>query len=145
MTVARVVRGPRSTAPLLVHDTATRGRRRLALGLLAKLRGWDPVLVAVDVSLADALDGQLDRCRVVRPHEFVRHWERWTAQRSVFAAAGGGPLGPWSHVYLLARPDALRRVRELARQRLVVLAAVPGTGLGDSRDIGRQTESPCAA
>ncbi|WP_369372705.1 AAA family ATPase [Promicromonospora sp. Populi] len=145
MTVARVVRGPRSTAPLLVHDTATRGRRRLALGLLARLRGWDPVLVAVDVSLADALDGQLDRCRVVRPHEFVRHWERWTAQRSVFAAAGGGPLGPWSHVYLLARPDALRRVRELARQRLVVLAEMPETGLetgfGGSRDVAR----PCAA
>jgi hypothetical protein len=59
-TLARLARGPRSTAPLLVHDTATRVRRREALGLIARLRGWDPVLVAVDVSLAEALDGQLD-------------------------------------------------------------------------------------
>lgn len=116
-TLLYLLRGARSDAPLLVHDTATRERRRETLGLVARLRGWDPVLVAVDVSLAEALDGQLDRGRIVRPEEFVRHWERWTAQRPAFAAAGGGARGPWSGVYLMARCDALRQVRELARRR----------------------------
>jgi hypothetical protein len=121
-TLLYLLRGPRSDAPLLVHDTATRERRRETLGLLARLRGWDPVLVAVDVSLAEALDGQLDRGRVMRPEEFVRHWERWTAQRSALAAADGGPRGPWSGVYLMARCDAFRQVRELARRRSGVQA-----------------------
>ena len=76
------------------------------------------VLVAVDVSLAEALDGQLDRGRVVRPEQFVRHWSRWTAQRAAFAGADGGPRGPWSGVYLMARCDAFRQVRDLARWRV---------------------------
>lgn len=143
-TMARLARGPRSLAPLLVHDTATRARRRETLGLLARLRGWDPVLVAVDVSLAEALDGQLDRGRVVQPEEFVRHWERWTTQRSALAAADGGPRGPWSGVYLMARCDAYRRVREMARARSLVLAAArPGTD-----DVASRTsavDQPCAA
>ncbi|GAA4711410.1 hypothetical protein GCM10023198_37790 [Promicromonospora umidemergens] len=121
VTVWRILRGPLSGVPLLVHDTATRGRRREALGLLARSRGWDPVLVAVDVSLAEALDGQLDRGRVVRPEQFVRHWSRWTAQRPAFAVADGGPRGPWSGVYLMARCDAFRQVRELARRRVAAL------------------------
>lgn len=122
VTMLRVLRGPRARGPLLVHDTATRGRRREALGLLARSRGWDPVLVAVDVSLAEALDGQLDRGRMVRPEQFVRHWSRWTAQRPAFAAADGGSRGPWSAVYLMARCDAFRQVRDLARRRVVVPA-----------------------
>lgn len=143
-TMARLARGPRSLAPLLVHDTATRARRRETLGLLARLRGWDPVLVAVDVSLAEALDGQLDRGRVVQPEEFVRHWERWTTQRSALAAADGGPRGPWSGVYLMARCDAYRRVREMARARSLVLAAArPGTDDAGSRTSA--VDQPCAA
>jgi hypothetical protein len=148
-TLARVVRGPRTTAPLLVHDTATRSLRREALGLLARARGWDPVLVAVDVSLAEALDGQLDRGRVVRPDEFVRHWERWSAQRSALAAVDGGPRGPWSSVYLMARCDAYRRVRELARLRSLALAALASS---DAAASGARAEPrtraaghPCAA
>jgi hypothetical protein len=123
-----------------VHDTATRERRRETLGLVARLRGWDPVLVAVDVSLAEALDGQLDRGRVVRPDEFVRHWERWSTQRSALAAVDGGRRGPWSGVYLMARCDAFRRVRELARQRSVVL--VPDRSPVRS---GSPAGRPCAA
>lgn len=145
VTLAYLARGPRSDAPLLVHDTATRERRREALGLLGRLRGWDPVLVAVDVSLVEALDGQLDRGRVVRPEEFLRHWERWSVQRSALAAVDGGDRGPWSAVYLMARCDAFRRVRELTRQRSVVLvpdrAAVRAAGSGAGSGAGR----PCAA
>jgi len=138
-TVLNLLRRPRSDTPLLVHDTATRERRRETLGLLARLRGWDPVLVAVDVSLSEALDGQLDRGRVVRPEGFVRHWERWTAQRSALAAADGGPRGPWSGVYLMARCDAFRQVRELARRRTVVLVTGgPETVRGQALDSDRR-------
>lgn len=140
-TVVLLVRGPRSGGPLLVHDTATRQHRRESLGLLARVFGWDPVLVAVDVSLADALDGQLDRGRVVQPDEFVRHWERWTAQRSMLAAAAGGPLGPWSGVYLMARCDALGHVRDLVRRR----SAAPATARAAVRPAASPTGRPCAA
>ncbi|MEV0891104.1 AAA family ATPase [Promicromonospora sp. NPDC050262] len=140
-TVLSLLAGPRSGRPLLVHDTATRERRRELLGLLARRCGWDPVLVAVDVSLAEALDGQLDRGRVVQPDEFVRHWERWTAQRSLLAAAAGGPRGPWSAVHLMERCDAFGQVRDLVRRRSVVVAArrpEPAPG-------GARAANPCAA
>ncbi len=141
-TVLHLVRGPRATGPLLLHDTATRERRRELLGAAARWFGWDPVLVAVDVSLADALDGQLDRGRVVQPDEFVRHWVRWTAQRSILAAADGGPRGPWSGVYLMERCDALGKVRDLARRRSLVLAASrPDPAL----EAAARASSPCAA
>lgn len=140
-TVLYLVAGARSGRPLLVHDTATRERRRELLGLAARLRGWDPVLVAVDVSLAEALDGQLDRGRVVQPDEFVRHWERWTAQRSLLAAAGGGPRGPWSAVHLMARCDAFGQVRDLVRRRSVVVAA----SRAGSGPAGAPAARPCAA
>lgn len=144
-TVAVVLRGPRTGAPLLVHDTATRPRRLRALGLLGRLRGWDPVLVAVDVSLAQALDGQLDRGRVVEPQEFVRHWERWTPLRPVLEAAGGGPLGPWSSVHLMARGDAFRTVHDLVARRSR-LAGVAGTGGRAGRPSGSgPVGAPCAA
>ena len=140
VTLLYLLRGPRSDAPLLVHDTATRERRRESVGLLARVRGWDPVLVAVDVSLEDALDGQLDRGRVVRPEQFVRHWERWTTQRATLAAADGGPCGPWSGIYLMARCEAFRQVRELARRRTVV-AARPGPGPGRTQARGHVSAS----
>lgn len=141
-TVLHLVRGPRASRPLLVHDTATRERRRELLGLAARWFGWDPVLVAVDVSLADALDGQLDRGRVVQPDEFVRHWERWTAQRSVLAAVGGGPRGPWSGVYLVERCEALSTVSDLVRRRSLVVA--PGRAVPAVPEAARAV-SPCAA
>ncbi|MFD7307812.1 AAA family ATPase [Promicromonospora sp. NPDC059942] len=140
-TVLYLLAGPRSGRPLLVHDTATRERRRELLGLLARLCGWDPVLVAVDVSLAEALDGQLDRGRVVQPDEFVRHWERWTAQRSLLAAAAGGPRGPWSAVHLMERCDAFGQVRDLVRRRSVVVAA----SRPEPAPAAARGANPCAA
>lgn len=141
-TLARVVRGPRTTAPLLVHDTATRPLRRAALGRLARVRGWGPVLVAVDVPLADALDGQLDRGRVVRPHEFARHWERWSVQRAAFWVGDGGARGPWASVHLMDRPGALRQVRELAmRQSPAFVSDRAGARVVESGRPG----TPCAA
>ncbi len=139
-TVLYLVRGPRSGRPLLLHDTATRERRRDLLGLLARWSGWDPVLVAVDVSLGDALDGQLDRGRVVQPDEFVRHWERWTAQRSMLASAAGGPQGPWSAVYLMERCDAFGQVRDLVLHSSPVVVGSRADGLD-----GPGQANPCAA
>ncbi|MCP2265385.1 hypothetical protein APR03_002741 [Promicromonospora thailandica] len=143
-TVARVVRGPRTSVPLLVHDTATRPVRRRALGLLARARGWEPVLVAVDVSLTDALDGQLDRGRVVRPQQFVRHWERWTVQRPRLTAVADGARGPWSDVHVLSRARALDQVRELARRAPAVVPAGVGAGAATSMAPARPG-TPCAA
>lgn len=142
-TLVSVLRGPRTGArAVLVHDTATRERRRKALGLLARLGGWDPVLMVVDVSLADALDGQLDRGRVVRPDEFVRHWERWTSQRSFLEAASGSPRGPWSDVQVTSRGHAFAQLRALVRQRLAQSATVDD----EPRQVGAQgVGTPCAA
>lgn len=140
-TAVRLVRGPRTSAPVLVHDTATRPLRREVLGLLARVRGWTPVLVAVDVSLADALDGQLDRGRLVEPHEFLRHWERWSTQRSALASVDGGPRGPWQSVRLLARTEALRQVRDLAMRRTSAVEPVVAAQAIEPGRSGR----PCAA
>lgn len=85
---------------LLVHDTATRRRRREALLRLASWRGWDVTLLLVDVSREDALRGQHVRGRVVGQESFERHWRRWlrlraapgTAARTVLTdRAGVGP------------------------------------------------------
>jgi hypothetical protein len=66
---------------LLVHETATRRRRRESLLRLASWRGWEPTLVLVDVGRADALLGQHDRGRMVDPAAFDRHWRRWLRLR----------------------------------------------------------------
>lgn len=76
-----VLAGP-ADRTLLVHDTATRRRRRESLLRLASWRGWDPLLLLVDVDRADALLGQHDRGRMVDPASFDRHWERWLRLRA---------------------------------------------------------------
>lgn len=140
-TVARLVRGPRGAVPLLVHDTATRRLRRRALGLLARARGWDPVLVAIDVPLEDALDGQLDRGRVLTPHHFVRHWQRWAAQRDRLAGETAGHGGPWAAVHVLSRPEALEQVRCLAARARAVAPARDRVAVA----AGTRSDAPCAA
>jgi len=142
LTLLYLVRGPRRDAPLLVHDTATRVLRLESLGRIARWRGWTPVLVTVDASLDEALDGQLDRGHVLRPSAFARHWERWSARRATYAAADGGPSGPWSAVHLKPRCEAYQQVHALAMKR----SAVPAAGrtarvAAESRAPGR----PCAA
>lgn len=140
-TLARLLRGPRGAVPLLVHDTATRRLRRRALGLLARVRGWDPVLVALDVALEDALDGQLDRDRVMGPHRFVRHWQRWVSQRDRLTTETAGRGGPWSAVHVLSRSEALEQVRCLAARARAVVPARDRVPVA----AGARSDAPCAA
>ncbi|WP_223399734.1 ATP-binding protein [Nocardioides rotundus] len=73
--------GPRLGRTVLIHDTATRPRRREALLGLARRRGWDVSLLLVEVSRATALTGQLERGRLAPAHAFERHWRRWLGLR----------------------------------------------------------------
>lgn len=69
----RILRG----RTLLIHDTATRRRRREAFLSLARARGWDVDLLLIDVTRLQAVTGQVQRGRLVAPHSFDRHWRRW--------------------------------------------------------------------
>ncbi len=109
LVVALLLRGPTSfRRTLLVHDPATRRRRRTWTGRLARWRGWDPVLVVVDVSRGTALAGQHARRRVLAPRAFDRHWRRWEEQRPhlVAAAEHGRGDGPWAAVQVVDRRTA---------------------------------------
>jgi predicted kinase len=108
-TLVQVLRGPgRSGAALVVHDPATRVRRRWLTGQLARSRGWDPVLVILDVSSQAARAGQHERGRVVAGRVYARHWRRWQSQRPAMVATheSGLPDGPWSRVYVVSRATA---------------------------------------
>ena len=110
VVLALVLRGPTASLQvLLVHDPATRRRRRSWTGRLARWRGWDPVLVVVDVSRGTALEGQLARRRVLAPRAFDRHWRRWEADRPrlVDLARSGRGEGPWSAVHVVDRGTAV--------------------------------------
>ncbi|MBA8794462.1 hypothetical protein FHX74_002081 [Friedmanniella endophytica] len=94
---------------LVVHDPCTRPFRLRALGRLAESRGWRTRLVLVDVDRTDALAGQRDRGRVVRPDSFARHWERWQRLRSELTvpfAPEPDWVEPWDAVALVHRDDA---------------------------------------
>lgn len=120
-TLRAVLRGPAAypDGVLFVHDPATRSGRREALARLARWCGWQPVLVLVDVPRQAALDGQVERGRVVRARSFARHWERSAAQRSGLAdaVATRRPVGSWAEVHLVDRSTALPAVRRLLRSR----------------------------
>lgn len=106
-----VLRGPTATRrTLLVHDPATRRRRRTWIGHLARRRGWEPVLVLVDVPRATALAGQHSRRRVLGRRAFDRHWQRWQHERPglLALARDGREDGPWSSVQVLDRRAAHR-------------------------------------
>jgi predicted kinase len=62
--------------PLVIHETATRPLARQALWALARGRRRPVRLVWIDVPARAALLGQIDRCRVIRPHAFARHLHR---------------------------------------------------------------------
>ncbi|GGI07258.1 ATP-binding protein [Isoptericola cucumis] len=103
---------------LLVHDPGTRRLRRGALALLARVRGWSPVLVMLDVGLDEARRGQHERGRVVRGGAFGRHWRRWEAQRArlVRASTTRRPAGGWDAVHVVDRRSASTVLEALARQ-----------------------------
>ena len=93
---------------LVVHDPATRPGRRELLARFARWRGWDPVLLYLDVDAETALAGQRDRGRVLDPASFARHWARWSAQRPAVSAAQVYRFGAWPRVDLVDRAQAPR-------------------------------------
>ncbi len=87
--------GPSTGWQLVVHDPATRPHRRAVLVRLARLRGWTPAMVYVDIDRGSARRGQVERGRVVRASSFDGHWQRWQQLRprllsDLATAAGGG-------------------------------------------------------
>jgi hypothetical protein len=116
--LALLLRGPTShRRALVVHDPATRRGRRTWTGRLARWRGWDPVLVVVDVSRGTALQGQLARRRVLAPRSFDRHWRRWQEERPRLLALSRAGRGedPWSAVRVVERGTAVASLDRLLR------------------------------
>jgi hypothetical protein len=114
----------RAPGPVLVHDPATRAGTRGALALLARLSGRPAVFVWLDVSPAQALDGQRARGRLLGPRSFARHVARAGVLRDALLA-GAVPAG-WRCAVLLDR--------EVTRCGLRV--AVRRPALGDARGVG---------
>jgi len=111
-----LLRGPVPGRTLLVHDPATRARRRRLFARLARGRGWEPVLVYIDVARPVAESGQIRRGRVVDPVSFDGHWSRWTTLRTTLLGDAGSLDGrAWSDVVLTDREGAADQVTRLAR------------------------------
>jgi hypothetical protein len=108
-----VLAGPRDGRCLVVHDPSTRWVRLGLVGMLARLRGWSPRAVFVDISRSDALSGQRERGRIVNGRRFAGHWRRWQDLRIALAP---GPiarkrrwiwaLAPWRTHVLTSRTQA---------------------------------------
>ena len=109
-----LLRGPVPGRTLVVHDPATRPRRRQWFAWLARRRGWDPALVYIDVPRALAETGQVLRGRVVDPVSFAGHWARWEALRTEFVGTPGRLDGAlWSEVVLTDRERSAADLRRL--------------------------------
>lgn len=125
-TLLELLRGPAPGRTLVVHDPATRPGRRGLFARLARARGWEPVLVYVDVPRVLAEVGQVQRGRVVDPVRFAGHWARWEQLRTELVAAPDGVDGAlWSEVVLTDRDRAAADLAALLPGR--ALAVLGGT------------------
>jgi len=114
-----LLRGPVPGRTLVVHDPATRPRRRRLFAWLAGTRGWDPVLLYVDVPRAVARTGQVLRGRVVDPVSFAGHWARWETLRSELVGEADAIDGAlWSEVVLTDRDGAAAELHRVVVARL---------------------------
>jgi AAA domain len=113
--LAALLSGPLPDRALLVHDPATRPRRRWFFAWLARRCVWAPVLVFIEVSRAMAERGQAERGRVLDPESFRGHWSRWERLRSELGAAPAGlDTALWSDVVLTDRSAAVSELRRAA-------------------------------
>lgn len=87
--------------PLVIHETATRPLVRGALRALARCARRPVRLVWIEVPAPVALHGQIDRCRVIRPHAFARHLRRIEQEHPAIAARR-----TWDTVYVTDRDTA---------------------------------------
>lgn len=133
-----LVAGPGSGAELVVHDPSTRWVRLGLVGLLARLRGWYPVVVFVDVDREQALLGQWCRRRLVGRRRFEAHWRRWQGLRAALTAAPGEQLRRrWVWALTPWRARSLTS-RQSAGQDLVAVLSSPGpvSIRADARSVG---------
>jgi predicted kinase len=108
-----LLRGPVPGRTLVVHDPATRPRRRRLFVRLARARAWEPVLLYVDVPRALAQTGQVLRGRVVDPTSFAGHWARWQELRGELAGTPDTLDGArWSEVLVTDRDGAAGLLRQ---------------------------------
>ena len=128
LQVLRVLlRGPVAGRTLVVHDPATRPRRRRLFARLARLRGWEPVLLYVDVPRVLAETGQVLRGRVVDPVSFAGHWSRWEALRGELTGAPDALDGArWSEVLVTDRERAAGLLRQAVVEANSTLTAPAG-------------------
>jgi hypothetical protein len=107
--------GPGSGDAVVVHDPSTRWVRLGLVGRLARLRGWYPEVLFVDVSRTAALAGQRQRRRMVDGRRFAGHWRRWQPLRAALDPRSGTvsprwawALAPWRKRQLTSRVAAVR-------------------------------------
>lgn len=118
-------RGPQTGRPLVVHDPATRPRRRRLFAALARARGWTPALVYVDVERQAARRGQFSRGRVVDPSSFARHWARWVALRGqLTSSAGPADADDWIAILVVDRSSATAALSALCQGAVAETAEV---------------------
>lgn len=112
---------------VVVHDPATRTRRRRLLGRAAQWRGWHPAVVYLDVDPALARQGQVVRGRVVGDQSYAGHVERWGRLRGDLVV--GAPVEGWRRVVMTDREGAVGALR-------AELACPPGRSARDRGTVG---------
>lgn len=121
--LARLLIGPGHGGPLLVHDPATRPRRRRWFARLARMRGWQPNLLLIDIDRGSARQGQLRRGRVVDLGCFNAHWRRWESIRADLDAGRGlVDRDEWHEIVVTDRSEATALLRTFCSQDLVAAA-----------------------
>jgi hypothetical protein len=118
-----VLTGPRRHRGLVVHDPSTRWVRLGLLGRLARLRGWNPEVLFVDVSRPAALAGQQQRRRVVNHRRFAGHWRRWRQLRAALGTRGEAAQPHWVWALTPWRTQVLSSRATAGRDLLDALAA----------------------
>ncbi|GAA0632733.1 AAA family ATPase [Kutzneria viridogrisea] len=104
---ARIVRHAALTrGPVVVHEPSTRATTRALLALVGFLTRRPVRMLWLDVSPEQALAGQHQRGRTVRPRSFARHVRR--AQRVRAALLAGRVPRGWRSARLLSRQGADR-------------------------------------
>ncbi|MFI5959618.1 AAA family ATPase [Cryptosporangium sp. NPDC051539] len=90
---------------IVLHDTATRGWARRLLGLVARLSRRPALLLWINVTLEESLDGQRVRGRKVTARSAQKHWRRWARLRPITDEGEPG----FAEVHTISR-DTARRI-----------------------------------
>ncbi|GAA3393961.1 AAA family ATPase [Cryptosporangium minutisporangium] len=98
---------------IVLHDTATRGWARRLLSIIARLSRRPAILLWLNVSLEESLDGQRIRGRKVPEKTVQQHWRRWSRLRPRTEDGERGYVA----VHTITRDIARRIVVEPATRR----------------------------